>query len=355
MEKIRLALAGAWHVHTAVYLPSIRDTFGDRVEWRYVWDEDDARALRFCEELSCPRASSLQEIMNDPAVDAVICEAETCRHREIITRAAEAGKPVYTDKALATRVEDALAIKRAVDAAGVKFAVSHEVIPVPAYQYVKRLIDGGMLGDVVSMHFRRAHGGAKPVKAADGKPRSGLPADWFSREIAGGGALIDLGIHGVALLQYLCGKPRRVSAFLHNFTGHETEDSATILVEFENGAIGTAHTDMVTSYMDNNLELLGTEGSVVVSGFEGDEVFRLTSNRMKGFEHRMTPVDPSGYAAGKAVWPVCAFIAFVMDESDPRQYLDGLDVDTGVAVVQLVEAAYESARTGRVVEIQTRD
>ena len=107
--------------------------------------------------------------------------------------------------------------------------------------------------------------------------------------------------------------------------------------------------------MDNNLELLGTEGSVVVSGFEGDEVFRLTSNRMKGFEHRMTPVDPSGYAAGKAVWPVCAFIAFVMDESDSRQYLDGLDVDTGVAVVQLVEAAYESARTGRVVEIQTRD
>ena len=50
MEKIRLALAGVWHVHTPMYLRSIKNMFGDRVEWLYVWDDNREKALLFCED-----------------------------------------------------------------------------------------------------------------------------------------------------------------------------------------------------------------------------------------------------------------------------------------------------------------
>lgn len=349
MEKIRLGLAGAWHVHTAHFMKSIRDMLGDRVSWLWVWDDNEERALRFSRELGARRALTLDDLISDPEVDAVPCEAETCKHKDVILRSARAGKPVYTDKVLTVCTKDALEIREALEQSGVKFAVSHEAIPVSAYQYAKKLLDTGALGKPVSMHFRRAHGGARPGwLTAEGRPIN-LPGDWFSKEIAGGGALIDLGIHGVSLLTYFCGRPKTISAFTHSFNGQETEDSATILVEFENGAIGTAHTDMTTSIMDNSFELLGTEGQLTVVGMEGQEELRLHSEHLSAYKGAMTRVDRGVYAASPSLNPVCQFVRFVMDEEDRRQYLDGLDIETGIRVVRMVEAAYESAAAGSAV------
>jgi len=350
MEKIRLALVGVWHVHTKMYLKSIEDIFGDKVEWLYVWEHDKERALPFCEQLNAKYTADLDEVLNDPAVDAVIIEAETNRHLDLISRAAEAGKPVYTDKVLTITTEDALKVKDVLVKTGVKFVVSHEVIPVGAYQYIKKLVDDGVIGKVVSMHFRRAHGGAKGQKVPKEREKvhMGLRPDWFLPEVAGGGALIDLGIHGVAILAYLCGKPKNISAFTHNFTGHETEDSATILVEFENGAIGTAHTDMVTSIIDNNIEILGTDGIITVQGMENRENMYINAVSMPECGRSMLPVPPEKFRT-VAMNPVCKFIEFVMDEENHDQYLDGMGIDEGIMVVRMVEAAYESAAKGCIV------
>ena len=280
MKKLNLAIAGTWHVHLPMFLNKTDKVYGDNINWVYVYDKNKERALPFCERLSAEYAPSLDIILNDPEIDAVICESETCDHRDIIIKTAQAGKHIFTDKVLALNTEDALSVKEVIEKTGVKFLVSHEVIPVAPYQYAKKLIDDGVIGDVVSLHFRRAHGGAKPP-SPDAKFKLRLPDDWFSPEIAGGGSLIDLGIHGVALLNYLAGTPKKISACTHNFTGHETEDSATIMVEFESGAIGTAHTDMVTSLMENNFEILGTDGIITIQGNEGAEIFSINSKNIR--------------------------------------------------------------------------
>ena len=335
MKTLKLALAGAWHVHTRIFMPMVKKALGEAVDWVSVYDRDAVRGKEAAKLLSCPFVSSYQEILDNPEIDVIVIEAETCDHKEMILQAAKAGKNVFCEKILAITTDDALEIKRAIEESGIKFGVSHEALTVAPYMYTKKLLDEGVFGDFVSMHFRRAHGMAKKT----------LNDEWFSRKIAGGGDLIDLGIHGASMLAFLGGKPKRVSAFTHNFTGHETEDSATILVEFENGGIGTAHTDMVTSIMENNFELVGTDGMITVTGTDRSNVTSLQSTHIPSTGSEMCVIPAEQYS-NDCLTPIVHFIREVMLSDSGRRSVPGLDIDTAVTVVRLVEAAYESAATG---------
>lgn len=335
---LRLALAGAWHVHTGGFLTRIDRMNAGQVQWVAVWDQDAARGRQFAERLAAPFVPDYQKILDNPDIDAVMIEAETSLHQDLIIRAARAGKHVFTDKILTPKVEDALRIRDAVERAGIKFVISHESMPVGAYQFARKLVVNGSLGEVVSVHFRRAHGMAKG---------NSLPASWWDPEVAGGGALIDLGVHGMGLLTYLAGEPVRVTAAMRSRTRRAVEDTATIMVDFEGGAIGTAHTNMVTNIQENLLEVVGTDGMLVVVGTEGRETVYLNSRHIPERAKGMTVVPPADYA-GDGKYPINKFIDFVRDRSDTRRYLagSGLDMDTALRIVAISEAAYESARNG---------
>jgi predicted dehydrogenase len=333
---VRLALVGAWHVHTSGFLNRITQMNPGQVEWIVVWDQDATRGRQFAERLGVPFQPDYQKVLDDPRVDAVMIEAETNLHLDLILRAARAKKHIFTDKILTPRVADALRIKEAIDRAGVKFVISHESMPVGSYQFARKLVTEGKLGDIVSVHFRRAHGMAKG---------NGLPASWWDPAVAGGGALIDLGVHGMGLLTYLAGRPTRVTASMRHRTGRPLEDTATILVDFENGAIGTAHTDMVTNIQENLLEVIGTDGMLVVVGTEGKETVYLNSKHIPERSKGMTVVPPAEYT-GDGKYPINKFIDFVFDRTNTSQYLtgSGLDLDTAIRIVAIAEAGYESAK-----------
>jgi len=337
-SKVRMALVGAWHVHTNGFLNRINQMNPGQVDWIAVWDADPARGKQFADKLGAPYEPDYQKILDNPAVEAVMIEAETNLHADLIIRAAHARKHIFSDKILTPTVKDGLRVREAVEKSGVKFVVSHESMPVGSYQYARRLVEEGKLGSVVSVHFRRAHGIAKS---------NTLPASWWSREVAGGGALIDLGVHGMGLLTYLAGAPVRVAASMKHWTKREVEDSATIMVDFANGAIGTAHTDMVTNVMENLLEVVGTDGMLVVVGASGNETVYLNSKHMPERVKGMTVVPPSDYA-GDGKLPINKFIDFVRDKTRTAQYLtgSGLDMDTALRVVAISEAAYLSAQNG---------
>ena len=347
MKQVQLALVVPWHVHTRMFLKAIRETFGDAVTFPWVYDHKPERGRPFAELLGAKFTDNYDDVLADPAVDAIMCESETCLHRDLLMRAARAGKHVYTDKCLATTTADGLAIKEAVEAAGVKFCVSHESLPTAAYVLAKRFADEGKLGDIVSVYFRRAHGMAKAKN-----PAFGLPADWFDKTVAGGGALIDLGVHGLSMLPYIAGTPKSVACVTHSFTGSATEDSATILVDFESGAQGTAHTDMVTNTLENLFEIVGTEGQLCVVSWRGNEQVYLTSTRVPGCEDKLTLLPPDTLGSDQPV-PVCQFLRLLLEDA-PETSIPGFDFDMGLTVTRLAEAAYEAAETGRAVAFDKR-
>lgn len=332
---VNLALLSAWHVHTRGFVEEALKT--GEAELKVVWDDDEKRGKACAEAFGVPFEGDLDKVLSRNDIDAVLVECATTKHKEVIVKAANAKKHIFSDKALALTVEDCLEMKKAIEENGVKFVVSLESKIIGVYRYAKQLVDEGKLGRVTSAYFRRAH------QAAISRM---LPAYWFDPAQTGGGATLDLGCHGLYLLPQFCGKPKKVTCLMNELYGTGSDENSTTVIEFENGAIGTAHTSFVCYRMDNMLEILGTEGILVISGVN-ESNFRvlLQSKNVPGHES-LIPVPSENLPAYDDA-PSAQFVRLVA--SDTRQSIPEFDMDTAIMLTRLIECAYESAKEQKTV------
>lgn len=105
----------------------------------------------FAAELGCEPASSLEDVLSDAAVDAVLVATSHRSHRQLVEAAARAGKHVFIEKPLALSVEDARACGKAAEAAGIVLQVGFQRRRHPAHREMKRLIDEGAIGQIQSL------------------------------------------------------------------------------------------------------------------------------------------------------------------------------------------------------------
>jgi predicted dehydrogenase len=165
-------------------------------------------------------------------------------HAEPSIMAAEAGKHVLCEKPLARSAEEAKKMLEAVQKAGVKHMTAFNYRFVPAVRQIRELIDSGKLGQIY--HFRAVYLQEWIM------PQYNEKRIWrLNKEVAGSGALGDLGAHIIDLAHYLVGGIKSVSAFTKTFiderplpdgsgTGKvDVDDAFVAAIEFENGAIGT--------------------------------------------------------------------------------------------------------------------
>ncbi len=158
--------------------------------------------------------------------------------------AAKAGKHILCEKPLARTAKEAAAMLEAVTKAGVKHAVAFNYRFVPAIRQTKELIESGALGQIY--HYRAVYLQEWIM------PHYNAPLWWrMDKEVAGSGALGDLGAHIIDLGRFLVGEPRRVSAMTQTFVKQrprldgsglgevKVDDAFEAVVEFESGALGT--------------------------------------------------------------------------------------------------------------------
>ena len=188
----------------------------------------------------------LDTILADSSVDGVIVCTATADHREIVTRCLTAGKHVFVEKVLSDRLSDAEAIAVAARASGLALTVSMRRSDDDYTTKIAELISDGAVGQITSARVRDGHPFALP---RPGHPDGMLPAQFWDRNEARGGVLIDL-CHPVYLLAALLGRPERVSAVLGHVTGRELEDNATVVLSFPEGAVGIAETSSVSAVIE---------------------------------------------------------------------------------------------------------
>jgi predicted dehydrogenase len=116
-------------------------------------------------------------------------------------------------------------------------------------------VKSGALGRITYARMRNVHNGS----IADW-----LPAHFYDKEQCGGGAMIDLGAHPMYLLYWLLGEPKTIQSVFTNITGHEVEDNAVSVIEFDKGAIGVSETGFVSKYNPATLEISGTKGALFI-------------------------------------------------------------------------------------------
>lgn len=320
-SPLRVAVLSFWHVHAGDYARSTvqhPDT-----ELVAVWDDDAARGTEGAEQFGVPFEPDLDALLGRDDIDAVTVTTETSVHRDVMIRAAAAGKHVFTEKLLAPTVAEAEEIIAACDANGVKLVVSLPRLYHGYTQVVRQVIADGRLGDLTYGRVRLSH---------DGAVRDWLPERFYDPQPAIGGALTDLGCHPVYLTQLFLGSdPDTVQATYRSVTDRTVEDNASVTVGYGNGAIGVIEAGFA-SPSGFSIEIYGTKGALRYH--DSDDVVRVSVGR--DHEDLEIPDDLAG-----------AYPQWVSHIADGSRADDNLAA--AVELTRLVVAANEAAATGTTV------
>ncbi|MGM0878396.1 MAG: Gfo/Idh/MocA family protein [Bacillota bacterium] len=268
---INVALLSKWHVHADDY--AFQAGENEHLRIKKVWDENSERGQKWADELGVTFHDNLNMVLSDPEIDAVIVDTPTNLHKEVILAAAHYKKHIFTEKVLALSVEDCEEILAAVKENNVQLMVSLPRLTENYYLYAQEVVNQGLLGKLTMVRCRVAHDGAIPF---EGHPNGWLPKHFFDLEACGGGALIDLGAHAIYLTNRLAGKATAVTARLQKTLGYEVDDNAVVIVEYESGALGTLEVGFISSGCPFQLELYGTEGTLLIE----DTQIRIKSKQL---------------------------------------------------------------------------
>ncbi len=249
---LRIAMISKWHVHADGYAKFVQKCPDAQVTC--VWDEQPARGQAWADQLGVPFVADYDALLLREDVDAVLIDTPTNLHKDIMVKAANAKKHIFTEKVMCLTVADCDEVIRAVEQNGVKFAISFPQRCLPRNLFIQKMIETGAVGDVTVLRVRNCHNGALA---------GWLPEYWYDPETTGGGAMMDLGAHPMYLARWLLGKPTRIQSMFNDRTGHAVEDNAVCTIEFENNAIAISETSLVSPMTPAIMEVYGTKGVIM--------------------------------------------------------------------------------------------
>lgn len=331
MNPISVGLVGGGGIVDA-HIRGYR-AYADAIKVVAVADVVTETAQRRAAELDATPYTDFRQMINEADLDAVDICLPHYLHAEAIVAAAEAGKHILCEKPLCLTVEQAELVQRAVTKAGVTLMCAHNQLYLPAVTKAKQLLDDGVLGTVYE------------VRVTDSFYNDFDPQNmgWrASAATSGGGELMDTGYHPTYLmLHFAGGSPVDATALLSRHRLHfmEGEDSAQVLVRFDNGVVG----QLVTSWAydpppgTERFAIVGERGSM-----RSDGVSLLLTLRESGSEtFDFEAVDSFAVEIG-------AFADCLRSGTRPLH-----TEKEGIDVLCLILAAYEGARRGTIAPVRT--
>lgn len=251
---MKTALCGLWHVHAEGYfsrameLSEVVGVYEENAQWR----------RDFCRKYGVKEFTSFQELLDSDAEGVIVCTA-TDAHAEIIERLADAGKHIFTEKVLALSDADCDRIAAAVERNRVRFVISLPRKYTADCIAVQQVAASGELGKLNYLRFRNCHSGSVD---------DWLPAHFYNEKECGGGAMIDLGAHGMYLTDWICGMPRSYASVFTKATDAAkgnidgVEDNAVTVMGYEDGCIAVNETGFVSRGYPLSLEVGGEKGYI---------------------------------------------------------------------------------------------
>ncbi len=293
-----------------------------------------ATARAAAEQFGVPRVyENWQEVVADPDIDAVSICTPNALHAQITIAAARGGKHVLVEKPMAVTLAEADAMLAATSVAGVVLMVAHNLRFQPLYAAAQRELAAGAVGRIFSA--RGVFGHAGPDEAW------GATNDWFWREdAAGGGTLIDLGIHMADILRWFVGEPVVEVMAMTARAQKPTfaDDNALVLLRFAGGALASMQASWTARpFADRQVVVHGELGHLALDP-AAEQPLLLHLQDSAG--HRS--VVPELPKSGPSNSLYTHFVRAVREGVHPNS--DGAESRESLAVVL---AAYESARTGR--------
>jgi predicted dehydrogenase len=312
-------------------------------------------------------------------VDIVDVALPQSLHHDVAIEAARAGKHIFCEKPLALNFEQAREMYEEAEKAGVKHYLNHNYRRCPAVRLARRLIDEGKIGTIY--HWRGAY-----LQSWIADPS--FPLTWhLQKETAGSGPQGDLNSHSVDLARYLVGEISSVSAMTKRFiderplpdeeaagtfkgasggagTGKVTvEDAAFMLVEFENGALGSFEATRFAPGRKNYnyFEIYGSKGSILFDFERMNELLYYSAEDpeyAQGFRTILATEPVHDYIENW--WPPGHVIGYEHEfVHGAVDLLNAINEDApiepnfydGMKAMKVLDAGLRSAETGRRIDL----
>ena len=342
-DKVRVGLIGSGFIST-IHADALKRCAD--AELTAVASPTPGKAQAFAKHHGIPQHfTDYRQLLDLPEVDLVVVGIPNDLHCEFTLNAAAARKHIVLEKPMCLSLADADRMVEACRKAKVKFMYAEELCFAPKYVRLKQLLDSGALG--------------KPVLIKQSEKHDGPHAPHFwDVERSGGGVTMDMGCHAIEFFRWMLGRPPIKSVYAQMGTHVHTdktrgEDNAIIILEFANGVTAIAEESWTKlGGMDDRAEVHGSKGVAYADLLHGNAIETYS---LGGYDYA---VEKAGSTVGwsftiyEEIWnygfvhEMEHFVHCVKYDQQP--IVTGEDAR---AVMEVLFAAYESAGTGRKVNL----
>lgn len=303
-------------------------------------------AAKFAARFGIPKAfTDYRALLADPEIQMIVVGAPNDLHCPIVLAAAAAGKHIVVEKPFCLNLDEADRMLAACRAAGVKLMYAEELCFAPKYVRLKQLLDSGALGKPTLLKQSEKHDG----------PHA---AHFWDVERSGGGVTMDMGCHAIEFFRWMLGRRPIKSVYAQLSTqvhGAKTrgDDNALLILEFEGDVVCMAEESWTKlGGMDDRAEVHGSHGVAYADLLHGNAIETYSAS---GYDYA---VEKAGSTQGwsftiyEEAWnygfpqELAHFVDCVANDKPPL-----VTGDDGRAVLEVLFAAYESARTGAKVAL----
>ena len=341
MEKIRFGIIGCGviaphHARGIVGTPE--------AELVAVCDVIEDRAAKLSADFGGPAVYvDYNKMLAEGGVDAVCVCVPSGLHGQVTIDAAKAGKHLMCEKPIEITLEKIDKMIVACREANVKLGVIFQRRTSPMWHKVKKTVEAGKLGKMVlGDAYLKYYRSQEYYDSGDWR------GTW---ELDGGGALMNQGVHMIDLQRWIMGPVKTVYAKAdHLVRNIEVEDTCCAVMEFASGAFGVLEGTTSVVKMDHRMELHGEVGTIVVEG-EKIAKWEVPGDESGGQPDETDQIgsaasDPTAISSGGHGILISDLCRAIIEDREPM-----IAGEEARKAVEVILAVYESARTGKPVQI----
>lgn len=334
---------GGWHAERLQSMPDF--------EVAAVYDINPAR-IEKARENSLNGVDSLEEILSDKTIPTVLIATPNNFHKELSIRALEAGKNVICEKPVMMNSAELIEVMAVRDKTGKLFSIHQNRRWDKDFLMVKKTLEDGTIGKPFYIESRVQ--GSK-----------GVPGDWRCVKEAGGGMLLDWGVHLIDQIMWMTDSPvTQVYAHMLSVKYPEIDDNFKLLLRFENGLSALVEVDTYTFINLPRWHVSGDAGTAQVDDFAcGGKIVRANALEMNWDEGIVyTAAGPTRTMAPR---PKESLEELPLPDiaTDARDYytmfknadLTGapltVTAEQALRVLRVMDAAFESAEKGECIKL----
>lgn len=306
-------------------------------------DKDEDKARKFSEEFDCKYFTAYKKLLKDIECDVVIVAVVNKYTKDIVIDSLKIMKHVIAEKPLGRNLDEAKEI------ISVSSILSLSYSPIlktgfnhrfhPAILKAKELVQNNEIGEIINIRARYGHGG-----------RPGMEKEWrASKELCGGGELLDQGVHIIDLIRWFGGDVVEVFGSVETkFWDIEVEDNAYAILKTSEKITATFHVSWTNWKNIFSFEIFGSNGYIYINGFGGSygkETLELGKRKKEGGIPDIQMFDfPQNDVSWSNEWN-----EFKSTMSDDRK-MNGSGYD-GLKANEVIAAIYQSSKQKKVITI----